>query len=390
MIERAITFPVERFCNYRVEVHSEVNNEILLSVKEDEHFGEFLIKNETTAFSLHYFNGDSKRITIICKALSPFRLEMIREDIKIEQLYMAEHLRQEFYEQVKKSTGLRDYENDYLPAIYYGIWSDDSINTLRKNKSLKIIVWSGGDINAADYREDYVRERILRNVSEIRELSKVVHVSKSPFIDKSLEGFGLPYIKRPFHLIDFDLFKPIKKGNSIYIYTAPTLESYYGFELYEKVVEKYKDINFIFACCKAGRDFIKATDYQSKYDLRYYEKEEQINEIYSRCFLCLRLTKHDGIANTVQELGLMGIKSVHNGSSPSSLNYKTLEDIYRHIDNERKTIGTCDGVLANEVKRYLTLDTNFYNTGFYLKLNLSGYIPRKLAAPYLRSEQDYS
>jgi hypothetical protein len=371
MVERAITFAVEKFCNYRVEVRSELNNEIILSVEEDVCFGEFLIKNERDAFTFHYFNGDNQSITVICRALFPFRLELIPEDIKIEQIYMTEHLKEGFYDRVKNSTPLRGYDNDYLPAIFYGIWSDEDLDTLRKNKSLKIIIWSGGDINAADYREDCVRERVLRNVSEIRALSKVIHISKSPFIAKSLEEFGIPYIETPFCPIDLDRYKPVKKGDSIYIYTAPGLESYYGFDLYDKVVEKYKDINFIFACCKAGYDFIKATGYQSKYAVRYYKQEELIDEVYSECFLALRLTTHDGIANTVQELGLMGIRSVHNGSSPSSLNYRTLEDLCRHIDHERETIGTCDEVLADEVRRYLTLDTHFYKTGFYRRRQLA-------------------
>jgi len=371
MVERAITFAVQRFCNYRVEVRSEPNNEIILSVEEDACFGEFLIKNERGGFTFHYFNGDNESITVICTALFHFGLELIPEDIEIEQLHMSEHLRQGFYDRVKKSTTLRAYRNDYLPAIFYGVWSDEDLDTLRKNKSLKIIIWSGGDINAADYREAYVREKVLSNVSEIRALSKVIHVSKSPFIAKSLEEFGIPYIETPFCPIDFDHYKPVKKGDSIYIYTAPSMESYYGSDLYDKVVEKYKDINFIFACCKASYDFVRETGYQSKYDVRYYEKEELMAKVYSQCFLALRLTIHDGIANTVQELGLMGIKSVHNGSSPSSLNYKTLEDLYRHIEHERETIGTCDEVLANEVRRYLTLDADFCKTGFYRRLAAS-------------------
>ena len=364
MVERAITFAVERFCNYRVEVRSEPNNEIILSVEEDEDFGEFSIKTGSEDFTFHYFNGDNESITVICKALFHFRLVLIPEDIEINQLHMAEHLKQTFYDRVKNSSALRDYEDDYLPAIFFGIWSDEDLDTLRKNKSLKIIIWTGGDINAADYREDYVKERVLRNVSEIRALSKVIHLSISPFIAKSLEKFGIPSVQMPFCPLDFDLYKPVKKGNSIYIYTAPSRESYYGFDLYDKVVEKYKDINFIFACCKGGYDFMKATGYQSKYDVRYYEQEELI-EVYSQCFLALRLTRHDGIAFTVQELGLMGIRSVHNGSGPGALNYKTLEDVYRHIDNERETTGTCDEVLANAVRRYLTLPRNFYTTGFY-------------------------
>ena len=171
--------------------------------------------------------------------------------------------------------------------------------------------------------------------------------------------------------IDINQFEPITKGKSIYVYTSPYMELYYGSNYYDQIVEKYKDINFVFACCKQAYDILLSKKngiskkYLSKYNIKYYEKDILINEIYPQCFVALRLTIHDGMAYTVQELGLMGIKSIHNGDSPSSLNYKNLDDICSHIDNELKTIGTCDSELANKVKKYLTLDKNFYNTCFY-------------------------
>jgi hypothetical protein len=58
-------------------------------------------------------------------------------------------------------------------------------------------------------------------------------------------------------------------------------------------------------------------------------------------------------------------KCVHNGRSPSSLNYKTFEDICQHIKTEMKMIGTCDTKLANEVKKYLTINPAIFSTDFY-------------------------
>ena len=51
---------------------------------------------------------------------------------------------------------------------------------------------------------------------------------------------------------------------------------------------------------------------------------EKMSETYAQCFVGLRLVPHDGLGSTVQELGLMGIKCVHNGNSPSALNYEKL------------------------------------------------------------------
>ena len=39
----------------------------------------------------------------------------------------------------------------------------------------------------------------------------------------------------------------------------------------------------------------------------------EMPEVYSNCFIGLRLTENDGNANTVQEMGAMNIPVVHNG-----------------------------------------------------------------------------
>ena len=56
--------------------------------------------------------------------------------------------------------------------------------------------------------------------------------------------------------------------------------------------------------------------------------------IYKQCFIALRLTEYDGNANTVQELELMGISVVHNGTHNNSLKWKSLDDIMFHITIE--------------------------------------------------------
>ena len=367
MLKKKISFDVIKNCNYKLQFSSRVKNLIKFCVNEDSDFGKYIIKNNKELFTMDYFNGNSNIITIVCESLFPFEIKITQQDIEIKQLYIAEHLRPGFGKQLKTATPLENYYDNYKPAIFYGIWSDNDLKTLCDNKSLKIIIWSGGDINADKYRAENIIMRVSKNVNKIKQLTKVVHISKSYFIDKSLEGFGLQYIRVPYIATDFNMYKPVTRGNSIYIYTSPNMDWYYGYELYDKVVEKYKNINFIFACCKASYDSIKKkkNNIELKYIPKYYEKNELINKIYPQCFLGLRLTIHDGIANTVQELGLLGIRSVHNGYGPSCLNYETFDDICKHIDNEIKNIDTCDETLANEVRKYLTLPFNFYDTSFY-------------------------
>ena len=42
-------------------------------------------------------------------------------------------------------------------------------------------------------------------------------------------------------------------------------------------------------------------------------------DIYSKCFMGIRLCENDGNANTVQEMGLLGLPVLHNGLYPNSV-----------------------------------------------------------------------
>jgi hypothetical protein len=160
--------------------------------------------------------------------------------------------------------------------------------------------------------------------------------------------------------IDFSKYKPVIKGKCIYIYTARYSKACYGYDLYMKIIEKYKDIEFIFA---------ESTKHKHNLDnpqnIKHYSQDELIKDIYPRCFLGLRLTSHDGLSATVQELGLMGIKCIHNGESPSSINYNNFDDICRIIENEQQLIGTIDYDIADKVQKYLTIDPIIFNMDYY-------------------------
>ena len=53
-------------------------------------------------------------------------------------------------------------------------------------------------------------------------------------------------------------------------------------------------------------------------------------EIYKQCFIMLRLTEHDGNANSIQECNSMMIPVIHN-QSDYGLKWKTVDDIIHHI-----------------------------------------------------------
>ena len=57
-------------------------------------------------------------------------------------------------------------------------------------------------------------------------------------------------------------------------------------------------------------------------------------QLYSRCFIGLRLTKHDGNANMVQEMEAMNIPVIHN-SSDYGLKWNSVDDIISHIKKNK-------------------------------------------------------
>lgn len=328
-------------------------------ILEDDQFGSLIIN----ANEFNYYNGNLENITIVCytdKDFPEYEINIEEQVVRIKQIYMNDILKIAFMEDMIKIHGLEPYHNDWEPAFFYGMMTENDVQMLQKNKSLKVIIWIGTDINMHG-NINVKRARYQR----IQQLSKVRHLAISSFIKNSLNSLSMPFKFVPFMGVNFDLYKPITKGPCIYLYTALCAESYYGYEIYSRLLEKYKDITFIITCCKYYYDQLIRDGKPLKYNIKCYDKEELINKIYPQCFLGLRLTNHDGLAGTVQELGLLGIKSIHNGESPSSLNYKTYDDVCVLIENEMKTIGTSDPVLAESVKKYLTVKSEFFNSDFY-------------------------
>lgn len=359
-------YVAKTYTNYKLTVKTIRNNIIRLSILEDRQYGIIEIKN-TESYTFNYYNGNIEKLTISCEYQNVnFKIYVIEEPIKINQIYMNNTLKITFMHDIKEMYGLEEYNNDNEPAIFYGLMTNDDIAVLEKNKSLKVIVWVGGDINYTINRKSPVAEMIKSNVDRILKVPKIRHVSISSFISNSLTTMNLSYKTVPFMGINFAKYKPVIKGKCIYLYTAVGFEEYYGHDLYTKLIDKYSNIEFIVTCCLVSYEYLsKHPEHQKKYNIRYYTKEQLITEIYPKCFIGLRLTDHDGLSATVQELGLMGIKSIHNGASPSALNYKTFDDICCHIDNEIKTIGQIDNNLAIRVKKYLTIDANFLNSSFH-------------------------
>lgn len=286
--------------------------------------------------------------------------QLLEPTVRVKQIYVSEVLRPAFQEDLLVGHGLVPYHSPDEPAIFYGLMSWSDCLVLAKHTAWKIVVWTGGDINCNNDRAAEKRA-VLKKITMVQSLDKIRHIAISSFIANDLTAFSIPFEQVPFMGIKYELFQPVRKGPCIYLYTDLFSEALYGAELYQRILKDYAHIPIIITCCRVIYDRWLKTHKSLPYPgMRTYDKKELIEDVYPKCFIALRLTSHDGLSGTVQEMGMMGIKSIHNGSSPSCLPYSSYEDICHHIDVEYQSIGSMDQRLSARVKEYLRIDESFF------------------------------
>ena len=71
----------------------------------------------------------------------------------------------------------------------------------------------------------------------------------------------------------------------------------------------------------------------------------------------LRPIEHDGLSNTVSELGLMGRRVIWNGDTPNAINYTSKEEIVELVKQEYENRHSLDyQKLGDEMLDYLDVE----------------------------------
>ena len=306
---------------YYIEKHIDLRNaNILTKPKAWRHWTRYGYKE----------NRMNRKITV-----SPYSLNtesIITLDFKdylreqnIKQIYVSNsliHLKT----RIMKMYNLQEYSNIEKPCVFFGIYDyKHELEKINQHKS-KCIVIPGGS--------DFINYKFIKK--------PVIYLSLSKDIQHRFDSVKIPSILINFNLVDLTLFKPIeRKGDKIFIYDGiikkPDAARIYGKKYYDTVVKQLPNYEYI---------------YSSDLNLPY----EKMPEIYNKCFIGLRLTKHDGNANMVQEMETMGIPVVHN-QSDYGLKWKTVDDIIEHIHKSSKKYQQIQNI--EHIKN--TNKYNFYN-----------------------------
>ncbi len=263
--------------------------------------------------------------------------------MRIKQLYC--NFGKGFKEAFSKKYQMVNYTDILSPAVFFGCVAHRDLGVVYNHKGLCIIIWAGSDIKAIADENKVPINSIWIQMLKHRE--NIKHIAISKWIADDLDKLGIKYYRLPILPHNNSDIHPCPLGSSVYMY-QPDNPLYNG-GIYEKVK---KNLPY---------NFIEAT-------VHTYSRE-QLMEVYKDCFIGLRFTDHDGLSNTVCELGLMGRRVINNGDIPNCLPYETVEDVIRLVKREYEYSillpKIMPEVISERVKCYLNITEDFLDTGFY-------------------------
>lgn len=256
---------------------------------------------------------------------------------RIKQFYSSPELNH-FRAHFSRNYGLSDYYSKDEPSVFYGCYSEHDLNMIRSHRSLGVVVWGGSDI---------MNKVRLRRILEKKNLR---YVARSDFIVEDLLNSGVGstcFRKIPLISTNVGSFQPTIKKNKIYCYKTANYKVRQD-AMYEEVKTKLR-----------GRFKIIEKDPRTKIN------QSEMDKLLGECFIGLRLVSHDGLSNTVIELGLKGRKCLWNGGSPNSIPYKNADDVVNSIFDESRTIGTIDKPMSDSVAEFVETNQDWLELDFW-------------------------
>jgi len=246
---------------------------------------------------------------------------------------------------------LEEYSNLLEPAIFFGCYSVHSIRQICNYKSLAVVVWGGTDAKLLRQYLDCKREGKNLGIwySKLIQQQHVRHIAISEYIAEDLRKVGLQFSCVPINTVLPEKFKVCKPGKLLYSYGYTRRPAVYNEDLVKRVLRQLGNVQLVQG--EIGTD--KTIPY------------EGMSAIYSKCFMGLRLTAHDGLPNTVIELGLMGIRCIYNGCLPNAVKWIGIEDIVANIHKEQERIGFPNEEIARKMREYITISDDWLDTAYW-------------------------
>lgn len=227
-----------------------------------------------------------------------------------------------FKDRVIEKYGLKPVTSLTQPCVLWGAYTKADYDFIRLHKAPVILVFRGADATQI--------KKFNKNLLKI----PVKVYAPGIFVSNTLTKYGVDHEILPLTgcPIDIDV-EP--RGDHIYHYGNIKGTSYYGNHLLEGIEKR------------TGLKVIKA--HKNTYT------REGLFDVYRQCFIGLRLTLHDGLPNTVLELGMMGRRSIYNGDIPHSISWQGINDICDSIMQEYKHGDKDNERISRDIKNHINI-----------------------------------
>ncbi len=245
----------------------------------------------------------------------------------IDQAYISRSVSM-FREGFLSRYGLTEYRNRKKPVVIFGMYRDRDYNVFARHKNKIVVVWRGGDGRGLNNR----KVKILKS-------RNAKHYVISKFLSDDLLKWDIKHELLPISSTPLDI-QNYPRGNKAYCYYGnEKKKEFYGYSIAMEV-EKRTGVKVVFAGSKS-------------------HSKKKLMDIYKGCFLALRLTGHDGLPNTVMEMGLMGRKSIYNGGTPHSIPWTNIDDICESVLNEYKGRADPNQYISDDIRKYLDVGNDW-------------------------------
>lgn len=269
--------------------------------------------------------------------------------MRILQARVSGHLRA-FSSSFMRKYGFTAYTTETQPAVFFGCYTgrrsnavSPDIQAVLRHQSLAVVIWGGSDA---------VRITSSRYSSMLHS-PRARHIAISKSISEDLLRASVPHICLPVFPSEPSRFTSAPIGSSVYVYSSHTQPVCYNESLVRQVIARLPDVKFV-------RGFSQAPGHYSAL---------QMPSVYAGCFIGLRPTLHDGLPNTVIELGLMGRRCIWNGWLPNAIPWTSAGSVVRSIQKEQSKISQLTKAVlerrAERVREYLQLPLGWLDTEFY-------------------------
>jgi hypothetical protein len=240
---------------------------------------------------------------------------------------------------VFKKYGFTEYRNPKESCVFWGCYPSTRPKLL-SHQGFAVVVWRGSDAMFALKNRSYV-QFLLKNTGRIK------HIAISNFIERDLRRAGLPFIPLPLTSMSYDLFTVMPRGDAIYLYAPPE----------GKQLTKHDH--------KLLQQVLHGLPFKVHRADKLSHTRQDLMEIYRDCFLGIRLLPHDGLSNTMVELGLCGRMCISNSNLPNAIGYTDAKSVIQIIDHEHKYRSDDNSQIAEDMRKYINVPKDWLNIKFW-------------------------